>query len=217
VIARRRRVLSSLASTPVLIGALVGGVSDAQTAPTGIVNARMETRSAAAGLEAAARTVLASKTPVWIAYRVPMARRPAATMSTTGTCCGQCRLEPPAELTVLARADMGAVVGLRAMAVDCDVDATGATVIWLNEVKPDDSVGWLASLVAQSSSASRLAPLAASALSAIGQHDARTAVPTLVKMARDAASRPVQRQAIFWLGRSNDPAAMKFFEEVLLK
>lgn len=213
-----------LSRLPLLVSALAIGAFDsgmtsaAQNSPNGLVNARVETRSAATGLEPAVRAVLADKTTGWIAYRVPVARRSAGTISSTGSCCGRCRLEPPAELTVLARAEMGAVVALRTMAVDCDVDAGGMPVIWLNDVKPDESVGWLASLAAQSSSsANRLAPLAASALSAIGQHDAGAAVPTLVKMAREGGNRSLQRQAIFWLGRSNDPLALKFFEETLLK
>jgi hypothetical protein len=32
-----------------------------------------------------------------------------------------------------------------------------------------------------------------------------------------AADAAVRQQAMFWLGQSNDPRALKFFEDVLLK
>jgi HEAT repeat protein len=40
-------------------------------------------------------------------------------------------------------------------------------------------------------------------------------VPKLIDVARNNRNREVRRQAMFWLGQSNDPRALKFFEEVL--
>jgi hypothetical protein len=42
-------------------------------------------------------------------------------------------------------------------------------------------------------------------------------VPKLIEVARNNKNAVVRKQAMFWLGQSNDPRALKFFEEVLLK
>jgi hypothetical protein len=36
---------------------------------------------------------------------------------------------------------------LRLFTPECDIDAGGMPLVWLNDVKPDESVAWLASLV----------------------------------------------------------------------
>ena len=40
-------------------------------------------------------------------------------------------------------------------------------------------------------------------------------VPMLIQVARTNKNPEVRKQAMFWLGQSNDPRALKFFEEVL--
>jgi hypothetical protein len=42
-------------------------------------------------------------------------------------------------------------------------------------------------------------------------------VPRLIDVARTNKNVEVRKQAMFWLGQSNDPRALKFFEEILLK
>ena len=40
-------------------------------------------------------------------------------------------------------------------------------------------------------------------------------IPKLVRVARANRNREVRKDAMFWLGQSNDPRALAFFEEVL--
>ena len=40
-------------------------------------------------------------------------------------------------------------------------------------------------------------------------------VPMLIQVARSNRNPAVRKQAMFWLGQSNDPRALAFFEEVL--
>jgi hypothetical protein len=40
-------------------------------------------------------------------------------------------------------------------------------------------------------------------------------VPLLIDVARKNRNPVVRKQAMFWLGQSNDPRALQFFEEVL--
>ena len=42
-------------------------------------------------------------------------------------------------------------------------------------------------------------------------------VPLLIQVARANKNPAVRKQAMFWLGQSNDPRAVRFFEEVLLR
>jgi HEAT repeat protein len=51
----------------------------------------------------------------------------------------------------------------------------------------------------------------------ISRRPAGEAVPLLIKIARTHAKPEVRKQAIFWLGRTGDPRALAFFEELLGK
>jgi hypothetical protein len=268
-----------------------------------ISNAKLETRPAAQGIEREVRAVASRGGVVWIGYSVPMAvaSRRSFDNDSYGACWlggwgadgnsktpselvsrgSRVRLEPPSELLVLARIENGEIVRVRAFTADCDVDAGGAAVVWFTDVRPDDSVSWLATLANSSRAANRADRVAQSAMSAIALHEAQSADRVLVAMARDDASRrvrgqalfwlatrasrealsaitgaiendpdtevkkkavfalsqmpkdegvprlidvartnknvEVRKQAMFWLGQSNDPRAIKFFEEILLK
>jgi hypothetical protein len=39
----------------------------------------------------------------------------------------------------------------------------------------------------------------------------------LIQVARNNRNAAVRKQAMFWLGQSQDPRAVKFFEEILLR
>jgi hypothetical protein len=55
------------------------------------------------------------------------------------------------------------------------------------------------------------------AVAALGRLPADQGVPLLIDVARTNKNRELQREALQWLGRSNDPRAVRFFEEILLK
>ena len=147
-----------------------------------ISNAKLETRSAAQGIEREVRAVASRGGVVWIGYSVPMTV--ASRLSFDNNYYGACwlggwganelvsrgsrvRLEPPSELLVLARFENGEIVRVRAFTADCDVDAGGAAVVWFTDVRPDDSVAWLATLANSSRAANRTDRVAQSAMSAI--------------------------------------------------
>ena len=137
-------------------------------------------------------------------------------------CCGRCQLEhgsgvslsnvdttsasrvslePPTDFLVLARLEAGAVVRLRTFTPDCDVDGGGMPLVWLNEVQPDDSVAWLASLVSGGPETGELHErVARPALAAIALHKAAAADRALESFT--AASRPewLRGRTAFWLG-----------------
>jgi hypothetical protein len=54
------------------------------------------------------------------------------------------------------------------------------------------------------------------AVFALSQLPKDEGVPKLIEVARTNKNPAVRKQAMFWLGQSNDPRALKFFEDVLL-
>ncbi len=53
------------------------------------------------------------------------------------------------------------------------------------------------------------------AVFALSQLPKDEGVPKLIEVAQSNHNREVRKQAIFWLGQSNDPRALAFFEKVL--
>jgi hypothetical protein len=173
-----------------------------------IANARMETRSAAQGLEREVAGVAARGTSAWVGYSLPIipGSRPL---------CSGVMLEPPQELLILARLDRGKVVKLKTLTPNCEVDAGGMAVVWLTDVKPAESVAWLATFVgATTDNRDVMQDLSRPALAAIGLH-ATDGTPRLIQIVRTTTNRELRKQAMTWLGRSRDPQAVRFFEELL--
>jgi hypothetical protein len=201
-----------------VLGALVRGAGVPGAAAQGrFSNAKAETRSAAQGLEREVRAVQGRGGVAWVGYRVPMIPGPRQmccydSFPAAGSdCCGMCRLEggsgvtmntgdaaqrgsrialeAPTEFLVLARIENGAVGRIRTFTPDCDVDAGAMTVVWLTDVKPDESVGWLASLDNKQ------------AVHAIAMHAAPSALTTLLRTARDDRDSRKRSDALFWLAQ----------------
>ena len=55
------------------------------------------------------------------------------------------------------------------------------------------------------------------AVFALSQLPRDEGVPLLIQVARTHSNPAVKKQAMFWLGQSKDPRALKFFEEILFK
>jgi len=244
-----------------------------------INNGQLETRTASQPLEREIAATTARGGARWVAYRIRIAggRR-------SMDCFDRARiaLESATELSVLARFEGTAVVRLRTATPDCEIDAGGLPVTWLEGVKADESAAWLNSLVSGTpSTGERYDRIAKPALVALAMHEGAVATRSLVAIARDHAisrmrsdalfwlgqragnqavaaiaeaidrdpdtevkkkavfalsqlpkddgvpklidvarnnrNAEVRKQAMFWLGQSNDPRALKFFEDVLLK
>jgi HEAT repeat protein len=55
------------------------------------------------------------------------------------------------------------------------------------------------------------------AVFALSQLPKDEGVPKLMEVARTNRNPEVRKQAMFWLGESKDPRAVKFFEDILLR
>jgi hypothetical protein len=244
-----------------------------------VTNGPVETRAVTQTLEREMAGIAARGDARWVGYRIPIAPGHRSM-----DCSERSRiaLEPARELLVLARLDAGTIVRLRTATPDCEIDAGGVPVVWLEGVKPDDSVAWLTSLITtipasgerfdrvvkpavvavamhEGAAATRsliaiardhtVAKMRSDALFWLGQRAGNQAlatiaeaidrdpetevkkravfalsqlpkddgVPKLIEVARSNKNAAVRKQAMFWLGQSNDPRALKFFEDVLLK
>jgi hypothetical protein len=175
-------------------------------------NAKLDTRAVNGSLEAAFRTLVSSAVdPAWIGYSVPQ-------VPGERSMCGTVALEGGREFVVLYRVVAGQVEKIRTYATDCTFDAGDLPLHWLTGVDGSQSALLLSSFVPPNldSKNGKGAPwqLASSALSAIARH--QDGAPALIELARKPLiSAQIKQEAVRWLGRSKDPRALKFFEEIL--
>jgi len=129
---------------------------------------------------------------------------------------GRIALEPATEFLVLARLENGAVTRVRTFTPDCDVDAGGVPVVWLTDVKADDSVAWLTSLVAASpDTGDRHDRVGKTAIAAIALHPIAAADRSLESFV--APSRPdwLRGDTAFWLGSTRGEAGARLLARMI--
>lgn len=170
---------------------------------------------------------------VWLGYEV--ATVPDLHLSTCSyetdssqtddACCGEYRLEDEhntyrtnngttiQNVYVLLRFEKAELVKVRTVEAGCHLDAGGVSFDWLADVKPEESILFLADLANQPSESSRVAD---AALMAVSLHAAPEATRSLEQAASSSASSHVREQAAFWLAvhRGHDGfLALKSLEE----
>ena len=190
---------------------LMGAMAVAAFAQPKIENAKLQTRAVSGTLDASFRTIVSSQVePAWIGYSVPQ-------VSGERSMCGTVSLEGAREFVVLYRVTSGQVEKIRTYATDCTFDAGDLPLYWLNGVDGSQSALLLTSFIPAADASNRKGlewQLANSALSAIARH--QDGAPALIDLARRPGMSPqIRQEAVRWLGRSKDPRAAKFFEEIL--
>jgi hypothetical protein len=188
-----RRVSAYVVGTSIVIAMMSTAAAQAP-----VINAVVEHRAVAGGLTREVQAVVQRGSTAWIGYRVPMLRSRDWRLNTSASCCGRCRLEPPSELVVLARVETKAIVELRPVGVDCDIDAGGAPLVWLDNVRADESVAWLTTIASDRAATTRR--VWESALTAIALHADRSANDVLVTFARQGDAT-LKGKALFWLAQ----------------
>jgi len=98
-------------------------------------------------------------------------------------------------IEVLARIDKGAIDKIRFIGTSCQLDAAGLPFTWLTDVKADDSVAWLSSLVTTDDRRH-----ADQALAAIAMHETQKATAALEGFASSANPLWLREKSAFWLG-----------------
>ena len=87
-------------------------------------------------------------------------------------------------------------------------------VFWLGQAAGDAASAGLDSL-SQDSSVDR--EVQKQVVFALSQRPRDEGIPVLIRVARTHRDPEVRKQAVFWLGQSNDPRAIALFEELLTK
>jgi hypothetical protein len=180
-----------------------------------IENAKLETRAVNGSLDASFRTIVTAQAEsAWIGYSVPQ-------VPGERSMCGTVSLEGAREFVMLYRVTAGQVEKIRTYATDCTFDAGSLALYWLTGVDGSQSALLLSTFIPAaippSTSSDRRGvewQVANSALSAIARH--QDGAPALIDLARRPQVSPqIKQEAVRWLGRSKDPRATKFFEEIL--
>ena len=140
-----------------------------------------------------------------------------------GACCPTCRLEqssssssmsskpaPPqgnvvklegsGQMTVLLRISERQVERVRVFSEECQLDAGGRQVFWLDNVRPADSIAYLESLV--TGSADGRDRVVEGAISAIALHGDAAADGSLERLLAQNQPERVRRRIPFWLGNA---------------
>jgi len=97
---------------------------------------------------------------------------------------------------------------------DRDEDIREKAVFWLGQKASEESVKALKDIVQSSTEEDELKEQAVFALSRLPRDKS---VPILLDLSKNSKNPSVRKNAMFWLGQTGDPAALKFFEEILLK
>src|SRR5687767_5612907 len=137
-----------------------------------------------------------------------------------GTCCPSCRLEPSSatamtstsrtaqtpgvvklegsgEMSVLMRVAERRVERIRVFSEDCELDAGGRAVTWIENVRPSDSVAFLESLVSARAERDRVTE---GAIGALALHRDPAADSALERLLAPSQPEHVRRAVPFWLG-----------------
>jgi HEAT repeat protein len=169
--------------------------------PKLLVNAQVDSRSAAAGLDATFRAAAAAQPqPAWIAYNVPSIRtfmgcdyvRDGWNQQPMGVI----HLEPPDHAVILFRVDQGAVERIRSLSPDCEIDAGNLPLHWLNDVKPAESVAMLNTF------ASQRERYQDSAMNAIAMHSDPSADAALQHFLGTDQPESIRLRVVSWFGPS---------------
>jgi hypothetical protein len=176
-----------------------------------IENAKLQTRAVNGSLDASFRTIVSSQVdPGWIGYSVSQ-------VPGERSMCGTVSLEGARDFVMLYRVAAGQVEKIRTYASDCTFDAGDLPLYWLTGVDGAQSALLLSIFIPPADEKDRKSlswQLANSALSAIARH--QDGAPALIDLARRTqVSSQIRQEAVRWLGRSKDPRATKFFEEIL--
>jgi hypothetical protein len=97
---------------------------------------------------------------------------------------------------------------------ESDHEVRKSAVFWLGQKASNESVKALKDIVEAKDDSSNLKE---QAVFAISQLPKDKSVPMLIDIAKTNGSPSLRKKAIFWLGQSGDEAALKLFEDILLK
>lgn len=176
--------------------------------PPRVTNGSVTARPAVSPLAPFFQQIVASQPEIaWIGYAVPAAEGRSvdcgnASAPASGRSTGPVHLEGTERLLVLFRVADRRVDRVRVLSEECELDAGGRPVQWLENVNPVDSVRLLETLASPDEVTTSRDRAANGALVAIALHGGtarEAATDTLVRLARTAKATRTRGDALFWL------------------
>jgi len=161
-------------------------------------NAQVTNRTVAGTLNDTVRALAAQTVePAWVAWETPsVPRRHGDNWCwSEGAVIKSNRLEPADTLFVFVRLENRRIERIRMFDDGCPIDAGDRPVTWLRDVRPGDSVSFLAGLTGEERHVSK------GALAALAQHAGPEAVQPLLRLARQAPEPKLRGEALFWLAQ----------------
>ena len=137
----------------------------------------------------------------------------APTTAGTGTAKNVVRLEGSDRMIVLYRVAERAVDRIRVFSEDCELDAGGRTVTWLEGVRPADSIAVLESFATPADG--RRDRVTDGAISAIALHGDPAADASLDRLVAPNQPEAVRKKVTFWLGNSRGAHGLATLRRVL--
>lgn len=214
--------MSNVTKLAVLVSCVLIAVP--ATAQPRIQNGRVTSQPSGSSLAQTVGTLAAAQTDVgWIGYSIPVVdgERVMCCFDSNSTCCASCRLDPsgstsmttrsPAapggvvklegsgQMSVLLRVSEKRVERVRVFSEDCGIDAGGRSIVWLENVRPADSVSYLEGLVAGVPDRDRIID---GAVTAIALHADASADAALERLVAPGQPERVRRTVPFWLGNT---------------
>ena len=135
--------------------------------------------------------------PAWVGYTVPAVpgHEQNCNYNEGVRAPGPVHLEPPDRVQVLFRIQDNRVGKIRAISGDCQLDADGVPLRWMRDVRPAESVAFLASFATADRDQVR-----DGAVTAIALHADAAADEALERFAAAGQPEPLREKAVFWLG-----------------
>jgi HEAT repeat protein len=139
--------------------------------------------------------------PAWIGYTVPTVPGHEQNCNYGGDYIrgvrppGPVHLEPPDQVQILFRIQDNRVGKIREISGDCQLDADGVPIRWIRDVRPAESIAFLATFVTLDSDHIRDGAVAAIAL-----HADAAADEALERFAAAGQSESLREKAVFWMG-----------------
>ena len=139
-----------------------------------------------------------------------MSTRPAPA---GGQATGAVKLEGPGQMSVLLRVAERRIERVRVFSEDCPLDAGGRPVIWLEGVRPAESIAYLESLV--SKVAERRERVTEAAITAIALHRDGAADAALERLVAQGQPDHVRRAVPFWLGNTRGRRGLDLLRRIV--
>jgi HEAT repeat protein len=188
-----------------VVAAMLSIVAAAPAQQPKVTNAQVSVRNGAS----LQQEIAAVKTPTWIGYTVPLQHALRTNYDDSvvhlegngrhGEIVSEPRAsDPAARGNVLLRVDGGAIQKVRIEEVDREIDGGALPFVWLNDVRPDDSVKTLAAVIDAGVSSNSHMSLESGML-VIALEDAPGALPALRGFTATKYPVNVREKAAFWL------------------